>query len=106
MGGRLRGPCGLPEGDLPGRAVTVLPVPRVVGERHIPLGDSPRFLRCGIRHDAGRLGPAGAECGLCLQGLHKALLPQAQAERPELWSDEQKARARVAAALVAREVQP
>lgn len=31
---------------------------------------------------------------------------QAQAERPELWSDEQKARARAAAALVAREVQP
>ena len=81
MGGRLRGPCGLPEGDLPGRAVTVLPVPRVVGERHIPLRDSPRLLRCGIRHDAGRLGLAGAECGLCLQGLHKALLPQAQAER-------------------------
>ena len=33
-------------------------------------------------------------------------LAQAQAERPELWSDEQKARAQVAAALVAREVQP
>ena len=33
-------------------------------------------------------------------------LAAAQAERPELWSDEQKARARVAAALVAREVQP
>ena len=33
-------------------------------------------------------------------------LEQAQAERPELWSDEQKQRARVAAALVAREVQP
>ena len=56
-------------------------MPRVVGERHIPLRDSPRLQRCGIRHDAGRLGLAGAECGLCLQGLHKALLPQAQAER-------------------------
>ena len=33
-------------------------------------------------------------------------LAAAQAERPELWSDEQKARARVAAALGAREVQP
>ena len=33
-------------------------------------------------------------------------LAAAQAERPELWTDEQKARARVAAALVAREVQP
>ena len=33
-------------------------------------------------------------------------LAAAQAERPELWRDEQKARARVAAALVAREVQP
>ena len=33
-------------------------------------------------------------------------LAAAQAERPELWSDEQKQRARVAAALVAREVQP
>ena len=56
-------------------------MPRVVGERHIPLRDSPRLLRCGIRHDASRLGPAGAERGLCLQGLHKALLPQAKAER-------------------------
>ena len=33
-------------------------------------------------------------------------LAAARAVRPELWSDEQKARARVAAALVAREVQP
>ena len=33
-------------------------------------------------------------------------LAAAQAERPELWTAEQKARARVAAALVAREVQP
>ena len=33
-------------------------------------------------------------------------LAQAQAERPELWTAEQKARARVAAALVAREVPP
>jgi hypothetical protein len=40
-----------------------------------------------------------------LDALNDALAA-AQAERPELWSDEQKARARVAAALVAREVQP
>ena len=40
-----------------------------------------------------------------LDALNDALA-QAQAERPELWSDERKARARVAAALVAREVQP
>ena len=33
-------------------------------------------------------------------------LAAAKAERPELWTVEQKARARVAAALVAREVQP
>ena len=33
-------------------------------------------------------------------------LAAAQAERPELWTAEQKQRARVAAALVAREVQP
>ena len=33
-------------------------------------------------------------------------LAAANAERPELWTAEQKARARVAAALVAREVQP
>ena len=33
-------------------------------------------------------------------------LAQAQAERPEPWTAEQKQRARVAAALVAREVQP
>ena len=33
-------------------------------------------------------------------------LAAAQAERPELWTAEHKARARVAAALVAREVQP
>ena len=31
-------------------------------------------------------------------------LAQAQAERPELWSDEQKARARVAAQSVARQL--
>ena len=40
-----------------------------------------------------------------LDALNDALAA-AQAERPELWSDEQKARARVAAELVAREVQP
>lgn len=40
-----------------------------------------------------------------LDALNDALAA-AQADRPELWSDEQKARARVAAALVAREVQP
>ena len=51
-------------------------------------------------------GPSEIEAAQATEANLNDALAQAQAERPELWSDEQKARARVAAALVAREVQP
>ena len=51
-------------------------------------------------------GPSDVEAAQATEASLNDALAQAQAERPELWSDEQKARARVAAALVAREVQP
>ena len=51
-------------------------------------------------------GPSDFEAAKATEASLNDALAQAQAERPELWSDEQKARARVAAALVAREVQP
>ena len=51
-------------------------------------------------------GPSDLEAAQATEASLNDALAQAQAERPELWSDEQKARARVAAALVAREVQP
>ena len=51
-------------------------------------------------------GPSDLEAAQATEANLNDALAQAQAERPELWSDEQKARARVAAALVAREVQP
>lgn len=51
-------------------------------------------------------GPSDFEAAQATEASLNDALAQAQAERPELWSDEQKARARVAAALVAREVQP
>lgn len=51
-------------------------------------------------------GPSDVEAAQAAEASLNDALAQAQAERPELWSDEQKARARVAAALVAREVQP
>ena len=51
-------------------------------------------------------GPSEIEAAQATEASLNDALAQAQAERPELWSDEQKARARVAAALVAREVQP
>ena len=51
-------------------------------------------------------GPSEIEASQATEASLNDALAQAQAERPELWSDEQKARARVAAALVAREVQP
>lgn len=51
-------------------------------------------------------GPSDVEAAQATEASMNDALAQAQAERPELWSDEQKARARVAAALVAREVQP
>ena len=51
-------------------------------------------------------GPSEIEAAQATEDSLNDALAQAQAERPELWSDEQKARARAAAALVAREVQP
>ena len=51
-------------------------------------------------------GPSDVEAAQATEASLNDALAQAQAERPELWSDEQKARARGAAALVAREVQP
>ena len=51
-------------------------------------------------------GPSDFEAAQATEASLNDALAQAQAERPELWSDEQKARARVAAELVAREVQP
>ena len=51
-------------------------------------------------------GPSDIEAAQATEASLNDALAAAQAERPELWSDEQKARARVAAALVAREVQP
>ena len=51
-------------------------------------------------------GPSDFEAAQATEASLNDALAQAQAERPELWSDGQKARARVAAALVAREVQP
>ena len=51
-------------------------------------------------------GPSEIESAQATEASLNDALAQAQAERPELWSDEQKARARVAAALAAREVQP
>ena len=51
-------------------------------------------------------GPSDFEAAQATEASLNDALAAAQAERPELWSDEQKARARVAAELVAREVQP
>ena len=51
-------------------------------------------------------GPSDLEAAQATEASLNDALAQAQAERPELWTAEQKARARVAAALVAREVQP
>ena len=51
-------------------------------------------------------GPSDFEAAQATEASLNDALAQAHAERPELWSDEQKQRARVAAALVAREVQP
>lgn len=51
-------------------------------------------------------GPSEIEAAQATEASLNDALAQVQAERAELWSDEQKARARVAAALVAREVQP
>lgn len=51
-------------------------------------------------------GPSEIEAAQATEASLNDAVAQAQAERPELWTAEQKARARVAAALVAREVQP
>ena len=51
-------------------------------------------------------GPSDFEAAQANEASLNDALAQAQAERPELWTAEQKQRARVAAALVAREVQP
>ena len=51
-------------------------------------------------------GPSEIEAAQATEASLNDALAQAQAERPELWTAEHKARARVAAALVAREVQP
>ena len=51
-------------------------------------------------------GPSDFEAAQATEASLNDALAQAQAERPELWTAEQKARARAAAALVAREVQP
>lgn len=51
-------------------------------------------------------GPSDVEAAQATEASLNDALAQAQAERPELWTAEHKARARVAAALVAREVQP
>ena len=48
-------------------------------------------------------GPSDFEAAQATEASLNDALAQAQAERPELWSDEQKARARVAAQVVARQ---
>ena len=47
-------------------------------------------------------GPSDFEAAQATEASLNDALAQAQAERPELWSDEQKARARVAAQIVAK----
>ena len=51
-------------------------------------------------------GPSEIEAAQATEANLNDALAQAQAERPELWSDEQKARARVAAQSVAQGVRP
>lgn len=48
-------------------------------------------------------GPSDFEAAQATEASLNDALAQAQAERPELWSDEQKAQARVAAQIVARQ---
>ena len=48
-------------------------------------------------------GPSDFEAAQATEANLNDALAQAQAERPELWSDEQKSRARVAAQIVARQ---
>ena len=51
-------------------------------------------------------GPSEIESAQATEASLNDALAQAQAERPELWSDEQTARARVAAQSVAQGVRP
>lgn len=51
-------------------------------------------------------GPSEIEAAQATEASLNDALAQAQAERPELWTAEQKARARVAAGLVAQGVRP
>ena len=51
-------------------------------------------------------GPSDFEAAQATEASLNDALAQAQAERPELWTAEQKARARVAAQSVAQGVQP
>ena len=48
-------------------------------------------------------GPSDMEAAQATEASLNDALAAAQAERPELWTDEQKARARVAAQIVARQ---
>ena len=48
-------------------------------------------------------GPSDFEAAQATEASLNDALAQAQAERPELWSDEQKERARAAAQIVARQ---
>ena len=48
-------------------------------------------------------GPSDFEAAHATEASLNDALAQAQAERPELWTDEQKARARVAAQIAARQ---
>ena len=48
-------------------------------------------------------GPSEIEAAQATEASLNDALAQAQAERPELWAAEQKARARVAAQIVARQ---
>ena len=48
-------------------------------------------------------GPSDFEAAQATEASLNDALAQAQAERPELWSDEHKARARVAVQIVARQ---
>ena len=48
-------------------------------------------------------GPSDLEAAQATEASLNDALAAAQAERPELWTDEQKARARVAAQIVARQ---
>jgi hypothetical protein len=69
------------------------------------------LISCGIAVGIGCAhylddSPSDWEADKATQASLNDALRAAQAERPELWTAEQKARARVAAGLVAQGVQP